>query len=946
MLRVSHKIGIDANRPIVIQGPNRGAAAATVADPKVIAGTGAGWVRVNFVLGPWSAPDDRTLFQGRDWESVYRSIIVGFREEGLNIYGLIGHEAVQAQPGDSFRAPPEGLPAGTVNAARDWIRQYVANFVTIARQFHNEVNIFESFNEPDDWHGADRNWIHPAWFAEMLQEIYQAVQRDLEIRHVKLISGPLQGLEINHNAPVAYLRTAYQAGKHRFGWGQSAPFPFDGVGYHLYIKETFNDNWPAQEQAVRRTYREYMDGMRGVIREAEERDKPLYISEIGWLSNGGIEQFQADNLRLGLGLVANDPSVDVGIWFCTQDFGGEDEGKFYGLYRKGALTHENRKPAFHVFKTLCQSSIQTEAGLFTNQTMINAFFFAADELGQDGWQLVVKAGLEHLVFAREGPYTGPAVDQLPNLTDQEKATIGRKLSELVPELRRRTGATTAQLNLRAGPSTEHDVLTVLPPQTRVEVLDEEGDWLHVAALGRVGYVHRDFVLLDDRITTAGFLRMRPELADVPLPPPESEAIAVDPAVMDGTAIALAETWNRYGGLLAVLANELRIDPAVAVAVFVTEAPGGRAFADDGRMIIRFENHIFFNKWGQHNPDRFFQHLRFDSQISWQGHQWRPAPDQPWRDFHGDQRAEWEVLQFARTLDDTAAKLSISMGAPQIMGFNYSAIGYESVHQMFDAFSASERNQILGFFDFVKGSSSSSPGVRALQEQDFNTFAALYNGSGQAAVYGSLIARHFETFQRLKLGQPVPLSAPALPFAPTPPPEIDLEASEASFLPLPELGESGRELAEADARLVEDWRQQIRDGFERNSEMFHRVLNAFMRPYYTTVWMYRVLFGVGIASFLAAAGLSIWTKNASFGLVFGGLSAAAFLSYLLSRPLRALDLEFITWLGVVHNTYWTRLADMVDRRTVGQDLAKANQDATDEIERIIERHAEMSKQQSG
>ena len=77
MLCVSHKIGIDANRPIVMRGPDQGAPAPTVTDPDIIAGTGAGWVCLNFVLGPWSAPDDRTLHQGRDWESVYRSIIAG-----------------------------------------------------------------------------------------------------------------------------------------------------------------------------------------------------------------------------------------------------------------------------------------------------------------------------------------------------------------------------------------------------------------------------------------------------------------------------------------------------------------------------------------------------------------------------------------------------------------------------------------------------------------------------------------------------------------------------------------------------------------------------------------------------------------------------------------------------------------------------------------------------
>jgi len=153
----------------------------------------------------------------------------------------------------------------------------------------------------------------------------------------------------------------------------------------------------------------------------------------------------------------------------------------------------------------------------------------------------------------------------------------------------------------------------------------------------------------------------------------------------------------------------------------------------------------------------------------------------------------------------------------------------------------------------------------------------------------------------------------------------------------------RGLSQVDPELYAAWRDHIRDGFQRNNEMFSRVLNAFMTPYYTTVWMYRILFGVGVVSFLVAAGLSVWTGELSFSLVFGGISVVSFVSYFLSNPLRSLEenLEFITWLGLVYNTYWSRLAYMLDETTVQKDLAKATRDATNEIVRIIDKHAEMS-----
>ena len=44
------------------------------------------------------------------------------------------------------------------------------------------------------------------------------------------------------------------------------------------------------------------------------------------------------------------------------------------------------------------------------------------------------------------------------------------------------------------------------------------------------------------------------------------------------------------------------------------------------------------------------------------------------------------------------------------------------------------------------------------------------------------------------------------------------------------------------------------------------------------------------------------------IAFGGLSVGSFLLFFIRQPLQALEenLEFITWLGVAFNTYWTRL----------------------------------------
>jgi hypothetical protein len=316
------------------------------------------------------------------------------------------------------------------------------------------------------------------------------------------------------------------------------------------------------------------------------------------------------------------------------------------------------------------------------------------------------------------------------------------------------GTTTVDLNLREGPGTEFRVLLVLPPDTPVEIRGEQDEWLQVSGLGQAGWAHRGFVLLEAQGVPSGLLNTRsdgagaPKALDaVPLAALAERTIRLGPGAT-GTERLAANTWNRYGGLLEALAADLRIEPGIAVAVLAIES-GGRGFAADGRMIIRFENHLFQRQWGRQNPEVFNRHFSFNPEKQWLDHKWRQFTNQPFREFHGTQDGEWAVFSFARSLDDTAAKLSISMGGPQIVGFNHAALGYESVHQMFDAFSADERNQIVGFFDFVQGPSRDSRRVLALQAGDFTTFASMYNGPGQAAKYGSLMQGLFDTFQRLK-----------------------------------------------------------------------------------------------------------------------------------------------------------------------------------------------------
>ena len=392
--------------------------------------------------------------------------------------------------------------------------------------------------------------------------------------------------------------------------------------------------------------------------------------------------------------------------------------------------------------------------------------------------------------------------------------------------------------------------------------------------------------------------------------------------------AVAQTWNRYGGLVAAEATRLGIDPAAAVAVLVAESRG-EPFAD-GRMTIRFENHLFYQYWGKDHADVFNQHFAFDPNREWEGHAWRADAAQPMQPCHASNTQEWQVLEFARSLDDTAALQSISMGAAQIMGFNHATVGYATPQAMFAAFEHDAGAQLRALFRFMEVSNL----VDAVRRQDFRRFALTYNGPGQPDRYAALMADYAAAFAAVSTPDGVGRDVrPPLP-----------DGIGRPRTPQPTSSRPGVPLAEADPELYAAWREHIANGFRNNDTMFRRVLDAFMDPYWSTVWMYRILFGVGVVAFVVAALVALVQNNLVTTLVFGGLSGAAFLGFFVTRPLQALEenLQFITWLGIVYNTYWSQLLQAQDPATYAAELDKATDIAIGRIQTLMDKHAARSR----
>ena len=58
-----------------------------------------------------------------------------------------------------------------------------------------------------------------------------------------------------------------------------------------------------------------------------------------------------------------------------------------------------------------------------------------------------------------------------------------------------------------------------------------------------------------------------------------------------------------------------------------------------------------------------------------------------------------------------------------------------------------------------------------------------------------------------------------------------------------------------------------------------------------------------------------------------------------------NLQFITWLGIIYNSYWTRLAYISSLSDVQQGLQQTTDDAITHIKELMDAHAERSGKRS-
>jgi hypothetical protein len=214
----------------------------------------------------------------------------------------------------------------------------------------------------------------------------------------------------------------------------------------------------------------------------------------------------------------------------------------------------------------------------------------------------------------------------------------------------------------------------------------------------------------------------------------------DPSVRPATMItgtgAGVRAWNNYGGLVQKLAADNGVATATVLAILAIES-GGSGFVN-GRLKIRFENHIF--RRSMSDAGRLPEYdANFAGGLAWNdNHQYRGADGQL-HSTHAGQDAEWAALGVAQKLDPELAARAISMGAAQVMGFNYKGGGFPSAVAMLTAYSRSEAEHIKGMFNFLKNRGL----IDEMQRNDFEAVALGYNGAGNVNIYGHLMRQAYE-----------------------------------------------------------------------------------------------------------------------------------------------------------------------------------------------------------
>lgn len=148
-------------------------------------------------------------------------------------------------------------------------------------------------------------------------------------------------------------------------------------------------------------------------------------------------------------------------------------------------------------------------------------------------------------------------------------------------------------------------------------------------------------------------------------------------------------------------------PVASVRAVTSVESGGGGFLADGRLVLRFEPHIF-SKYTQGRFDAAHPDVSYAT--------WRSG--NPTSIAHS-----YQLFTKAAGLDGYAAGLSCSYGLFQCMGFNFAMCGCKTFKEFYTRMNASEGEQLALFCAYVRNAGLDDE----MRRQDWAGFALHYNG---------------------------------------------------------------------------------------------------------------------------------------------------------------------------------------------------------------------------
>jgi len=184
------------------------------------------------------------------------------------------------------------------------------------------------------------------------------------------------------------------------------------------------------------------------------------------------------------------------------------------------------------------------------------------------------------------------------------------------------------------------------------------------------------------------------------------------------------------------AKEIGCSIAAIRAVDEVESRG-EGFNKDGSPKILFEGHKF-HKYTEGK----FTGIEEYKDISY------PRWTRKWyaTGANSEIRQQKEYLRFERAanLDEAAAIKSTSWGRYQIMGFNYKLVGFDDIFTFYYAMGDNELEHLISFVEYIFSTNLQ----KSLINQDWETFARLYNGEGNISVYAPKMERAFKKYSNV------------------------------------------------------------------------------------------------------------------------------------------------------------------------------------------------------